>query len=122
MFFNLGDVRHAGFKLLGLKWLPVLTRLQAQELSPYEVGEQLCHGSQEILMSSPALVCALRQMDACAPLQKLLPHDCPGNLSVLLSPTPEVAFRQASLFFFDHEMIPGKFVECCLKHAIRCQA
>ncbi|GLD49175.1 uncharacterized protein AKAME5_000300400 [Lates japonicus] len=101
-----GDVLHARFKLLGVKWLPVLTRLQAQELSPYEVGEQPCHGSQDNLMSSPALVCALRQADAFASLKELLPHNYPGNLSVLMSPTPEVAFRQASLFFFEHEMIP----------------
>ncbi|XP_044187227.1 dynein axonemal assembly factor 8 [Thunnus albacares] len=101
-----GDVRYSPFELLGLKWLPVLTRLQAQGLSPYEVGEQLYHGSLDRLMSSPALLCALRRPDAFASLQKLLPHDYPGDLSVLMSPTPEVAFRQASLFFFDHEMIP----------------
>ncbi|CAK6971210.1 dynein axonemal assembly factor 8 [Scomber scombrus] len=98
--------RPQAFELLGLKWLPVLTRLQAQELSPYEVGEQLYHGSLHSLMSSSALVCALRRVDAFASLQKLLQHDCHGDLSVLMSPTPEVAFRQASLFFFDHEMIP----------------
>ncbi|XP_071326366.1 dynein axonemal assembly factor 8 isoform X2 [Trachinotus anak] len=101
-----GDAQHARFNLLGLKWLPVLTRLQVQELSPYEVGEQLYRCSQDSLMSSPALVCALRRVDAFASLRKLLPHNYPGNLSVLMSPTPEVAFRQASLFFFDHELIP----------------
>lgn len=112
-------MRHAGFVLLGLKCLPALTRLQAQELSPYEVGEQLYHDSLDNLMSSPALVCALRRVDAFVSLRKLLPHDYPGNHGVLMSPTPEVAFRQASLFFFEQEMIPGKFVECCIKHAIR---
>ncbi|KAM8725048.1 dynein axonemal assembly factor 8 isoform 1-T1 [Acanthopagrus schlegelii] len=101
-----GAEQHAGFELLGLKCLPALTRLQAQELSPYEVGEQLCHNSVDSLMSSPVLVCALRRVDAFASLRKLLPHDYPGNLSVLMSPTPEVAFRQASLFFYEHEMIP----------------
>lgn len=94
-----GDVKHPVFKLLGLKWLPVLTQLQAQELSPYEVGEQLFHSSLANLMSSPALLCALRQRDAFASLKKFLPYDYPGNLSVLISSTPEVAFRQASLFF-----------------------
>lgn len=102
-----GDIFHAGFELLGLKCLPALTRLQAQELSPYEVGEQLYPDSLDSLTSSPALVCALRQVDAFASLRKLLPHDYRGNLCVLMSPTPEVAFRQASLFFFEHEMIPG---------------
>uniref|UniRef100_A0AAQ5ZHE4 Dynein axonemal assembly factor 8 n=1 Tax=Amphiprion ocellaris TaxID=80972 RepID=A0AAQ5ZHE4_AMPOC len=102
-----GDDQHAGFELLGLKWLPVLTRLQAQELSPYEVGEALCYDSVDTLMSYPALVCALRRCDAFASLRKLLPHNCSNNLSVLMSPTPEAALRQASLFFFKHEMIPG---------------
>ncbi|KAM7371849.1 hypothetical protein PAMP_009058 [Pampus punctatissimus] len=103
-----GDMRYSAFELLGLKWLPVLTRLQAQELSPYEVGEQLYHSSLDSLMSYPVLVCALRRLDAFASLRKLLPHDYPGDLSILMSPTPEVAFRQASLFFFDHEMIPDR--------------
>ncbi|XP_040918192.1 dynein axonemal-associated protein 1 [Toxotes jaculatrix] len=109
------DIQHAPFKLLGLKWLPTLTRLQAQELSPYEVGEPLCHGSQDSLMTSPALVCALGRMNAFASLEKLLPHDYPGNLSVLMSPTPEVAFRQVSLFFFEHEIIPDHSVCPSLK-------
>nr|XP_046271976.1 dynein axonemal assembly factor 8 isoform X2 [Scatophagus argus] len=101
-----GDIQHAKFKLLGLKFLPALTRLQAQELSPYEVGEQLCHDSLDSLLSSPALVCALKRVGAFASLRKFLPGNYPSNLSVLMSPTPEVAFRQASLFFFEHEMIP----------------
>ncbi|KAM9346620.1 dynein axonemal assembly factor 8 [Symphorus nematophorus] len=101
-----GDARHAGFELLGLKYLPALTQFQAQELSPYEVGEQFYHSSLDSLMSSPALMCALRQVNAFASLRKLLPHDYPADLSALMSPTPEVACRQASLFFFEHEMIP----------------
>ncbi|XP_029292825.1 uncharacterized protein LOC115011746 [Cottoperca gobio] len=110
-----GDVRHAGFELLGLKWLPALTRLQAQELSPYEVGEHLCHDSLESLMFSPALVCALRRADALASLRNLLAHDYPGSLGILMSPTPEVAFRQASLFFFEHEMIADRSAHSLLK-------
>ncbi|XP_068584129.1 dynein axonemal assembly factor 8 isoform X2 [Cebidichthys violaceus] len=104
-----------GFELLGLKWLPALTRLQAQELSPYEVGQQLCQDSLNYLMPSPALVCALKRLDAFPSLRKLLPLDYPGNLSVLMSPTPEVAFRQASLFFFEHEMIPDHSVRPVVK-------
>lgn len=103
-----GDERQAGLRLLSLKWLPALTRLQARELSPYEVGEQLCYTSVETLSSSPALVCALRGFDAVSSLRKLLLHDSPQSPSVLVSPTPEVALRQTSLFFFEHEMIAGK--------------
>ncbi|KAK5855870.1 hypothetical protein PBY51_007508 [Eleginops maclovinus] len=116
-----GGVQHKGFQLLGLKWLPALTRLQAQELSPYEVGEQLYPDSLDTLMSSPALVCALRRVDAFASLRHLLPHDYPGNLSAVMSPTQEVAFRQSSLFFFQHEMVDDPqmlFTVCLLKPAV----
>ncbi|XP_068434963.1 dynein axonemal assembly factor 8 [Clinocottus analis] len=105
-----GDEQHTGFKLLGLKWLPALTRLQAQELNPYEVGQRLCRDSVDRLMAAPALVCALKRADAFALLRKLLPQDYPANLSVLMSPTPEVAFRQTSLFFFEQEIIPAHSV------------
>lgn len=111
-------IQHTGLELLGLKHLPALTQLQAQELSPYEVGEQRYRHSLDILMSSPALVCALKQQDAFASLGKLLAHNDPGNLCVLMSPTPEMAFRQASLFFFQQDMIPGRLVVCCTKHKI----
>ncbi|KAK2833238.1 hypothetical protein Q5P01_017127 [Channa striata] len=94
-----GSAERTGFKVLGLKWLPVLTQLQAQELSPYEVGEQHFHNSLDSLMSRPALVCALRGKAIFASLRKLMPHNYPGNLSILMSPTPQVAFRQASVFF-----------------------
>jgi len=97
--------------LLALKWLPALTRLQAQELSPYEVGEKLYNDSLDSLMGPPALLCALRRVDAFASLRNLLPHDYPGNLSILMSPTQEVAFRQTSLFFCQNEMIAGRFVQ-----------
>uniref|UniRef100_A0AAQ4QKN6 Dynein axonemal assembly factor 8 n=1 Tax=Gasterosteus aculeatus aculeatus TaxID=481459 RepID=A0AAQ4QKN6_GASAC len=76
-----------GFQLLGLKWLPALTLLQARELNPYEVGQQLFQDSVGHLMPRPALVCALKRADALASLRKLLPQDYPGDLSVLMSPT-----------------------------------
>ncbi|XP_060883220.1 dynein axonemal assembly factor 8 [Labrus mixtus] len=100
--------RPKGFKLLSLKFLPVLTQHQAKELTPYEVGERLCVDSVNFLMSSPVLVCALSRVEAFSSLKKRLPHDYPGNLSVLMSATPEVASRQASVFFLEHEMTPDQ--------------
>ncbi|XP_076027041.1 dynein axonemal assembly factor 8 isoform X2 [Genypterus blacodes] len=89
----------AGFELLSLKWLPALTQVQAQELSPYEVGEPLWRGSLHTLMSHPVLACQLRKVDAFASVRQLRPQHDPGDLSVLVSPTPEAAFRQASVLF-----------------------
>lgn len=94
------------FQLLGLKFLPTLTRPQARELTPYEVGERLRNKSVSNLMSSQALVCALSQVEAVASLRKLLPQNYPAN--ILVSATPEVAFRQASVFFLEHEMTPSR--------------
>ncbi|XP_034567459.1 uncharacterized protein LOC117832438 [Notolabrus celidotus] len=109
------------FQLLGLKFLPALTRPQAQELTPYEVGEQLYNDSVNKLTSSPALVCALSRVEAFASLRTLLPHDYPANIRVLASATPEVAFRQASVFFLEHEMTPAPQIQltvCLFKPTI----
>ncbi|XP_041856311.1 dynein axonemal-associated protein 1 isoform X3 [Melanotaenia boesemani] len=101
-----GHEQRAKFELLGLKWLPLLTQLQAQELSPFEVGERFFYGSVDKLMSSSALVCVLRGKDAFSSMRNLLQLNGHNNLTVLMSPTPEVALRQVSLFFFEHELIP----------------
>ncbi|XP_029583645.1 uncharacterized protein LOC115171200 [Salmo trutta] len=106
-----GDVEEDGFQLLAMKWLPTLSRQQVRE----EVCDRLWQSSLVGLASSPALVCALRRVDAFATLRQFLPRDYPGNLNILLSPTPELAFRQASLFFSLGDMIPDHSVRPLLK-------
>ncbi|KAG7316913.1 hypothetical protein KOW79_019211 [Hemibagrus wyckioides] len=101
-----GGVGEDRFELLALKWLPTLSWQQAQELSPFEVSERQWHSSVVSLLSSPALVCAIRRPQAFSNMQRLLPQDCPGDLSMLMSTTPETAFRQAALFFTEAQMIP----------------
>ncbi|XP_030814278.1 uncharacterized protein C16orf71 homolog [Camarhynchus parvulus] len=54
----------AGLELLGLKWLPHLTRCQAREVTPFEAGDTHWQSSLGTLTSSPVLVCALRGIDA----------------------------------------------------------
>ncbi|KAL1278533.1 hypothetical protein QQF64_025206, partial [Cirrhinus molitorella] len=95
-----------GFELLALKWEPKLSQRQAQELSPFEIGEKEWHSSVQSLTSTPALVLALRQVRAFITLRRLLPQNYPGNLHVLMSPTPETAFRQTCLFFSEAELVP----------------
>ncbi|KAK7940514.1 hypothetical protein WMY93_003840 [Mugilogobius chulae] len=95
-----------GFELLGLKWLPGLSRLQALEVSPYEVGERFSHSALVTLMSAPALVFVLKRSNALSVLRTLLQiPDSRVNLSILMSPTPQVAGRQCALCFFKHELI-----------------
>nr|XP_055045650.1 dynein axonemal assembly factor 8 isoform X3 [Misgurnus anguillicaudatus] len=95
-----------GFELLALKWLPSLSQQQAQELSPFEIGVREWQSSVLRLMSTPALVIALRRIRAFITLRRLLPPNYPGDLSILMSPTPETAFRQICLFFSETELVP----------------
>ncbi|XP_041086905.1 dynein axonemal-associated protein 1 isoform X2 [Polyodon spathula] len=94
-----------GFELLGLKWLPRLSRAHAREVTPFEVGDKLWQDSVARLASGPALVCAVRRVNGFAVLHRLL-QDSSSNLDRVVSPTPELAFRQAALFFTDRELIP----------------
>ncbi|XP_039205834.1 uncharacterized protein C16orf71 homolog isoform X2 [Crotalus tigris] len=99
----------SAFELLGLKWLPHLTRIQAKELSPFEVGDKSWQESVKLLTSRPALVCALRRTGAFVGLSEILKSTSNkpsgSNLQRLMSLTPEMAFRQAVLFFTEQELI-----------------
>ncbi|XP_043089942.1 dynein axonemal assembly factor 8 isoform X2 [Puntigrus tetrazona] len=95
-----------GFELLALKWEIKLTQQQAQELSPFEIGEKEWQKSVQSLTSTPALVMALRRVRAFITLRRLLPQNYLGNLHILMSSTPETAFRQTCLFFSEAELVP----------------
>lgn len=104
------------FELLALKWLPHLTRIQAKEVSPFEVGDKAWQASIATLMSGPALVCALRGICAFAALAEVLETLAPGDskpganscsLQAVMSLTPEMAFRQAVLFFTKADFVDG---------------
>ncbi|XP_074988968.1 dynein axonemal assembly factor 8 isoform X2 [Caretta caretta] len=103
-----------GFELLSLKWLHRLTRSQAKEVTPFEVGDTSWQRSINMLMSSPALICALRRVSAFGVLAEtlkkltLLGDKTSTNTSDLqrvMALTPEMAFRQAVLFFTEKEFI-----------------
>ncbi|OCT64336.1 dynein axonemal-associated protein 1 [Xenopus laevis] len=105
---NTGSV-HDGFELLGLKWLPSLSRLQAKEITPYEVGDRPWQRSIEHLISNPALLCALRRSNAFAVLQHTIKQLAPTlgmeHPQLIASATPEIAFRQAALIFSDRDLV-----------------
>ncbi|KAM6379269.1 dynein axonemal assembly factor 8 [Pluvialis apricaria] len=105
---------NSGFELLGLKWLPHLTRHQAREITPFEVGDTFWQRSLDILMSNPVLVCALRRIDAFKVLADELKRltQCREKLSksgsllqTVMALTPEVTFRQAVLFFTETDFV-----------------
>ncbi|KAM6077550.1 dynein axonemal assembly factor 8 isoform 2-T2 [Theristicus caerulescens] len=104
----------SGFELLGLKWLPHLTRRQAREITPFEVGDTFWQRSLDTLTSNPVLVCALRRINAFKVLADALKRltQCREKLSksgnllqTVMALTPEVTFRQAILFFTEMDFV-----------------
>ncbi|KAL2298753.1 hypothetical protein Nmel_014349 [Mimus melanotis] len=102
------------FELLGLKWLPHLTRCQAREMTPFEAGDTAWQRSLDTLTSSPVLVCALRAIDAFPALAAALQAWAQGRARLstgdslpqaLMALTPEVTFRQAILFFTEEDLV-----------------
>lgn len=74
-------------------------------------------------MSNPVLVCALRRIDAFKVLADALKRltQCREKLSksgslleTVMALTPEVAFRQAILFFTEMDFVTGKTCFYCL--------
>ncbi|XP_040430157.1 uncharacterized protein C16orf71 homolog isoform X5 [Cygnus olor] len=104
----------SGFELLGLKWLPYLTRCQAREITPFEVGDTSWQRSLDRLMSNPVLVCALRRINAfkvlADALKRLTQHreelsKSGSALQRVMALTPEMTFRQAILFFTEKDFV-----------------
>ena len=109
-----GSNPSCGFELLGLKLLTSLSMQHAKEFTPCKIGDTMWKKSLKILTSSPALVLALRGVNAFVRLRRFL--DSYSDLSkqklandsvpldVLMSCTPELACRQLSVIFFDREL------------------
>ncbi|XP_063790850.1 dynein axonemal assembly factor 8-like isoform X3 [Pseudophryne corroboree] len=117
------------FEVLGVKWLPCLSRLQAKEITPYEVGDRPWQASVDQLTSTPALVCALRQVHAFTTLanaiRELVPTTGKLQAQLIMSATPEIAFRQAALIFTDWDLVSDPQSRSVLKYiappGIHCQ-
>ncbi|XP_064246624.1 dynein axonemal assembly factor 8 isoform X2 [Passer domesticus] len=102
----------SGLELLGLKWLPHLTRCQAREMTPFEAGDTLWQRSLDTLTCSPVLLCVLRGIDAFRALGAALQAWTRDRLSTgdslpqaLMALTPEVTFRQTILFFTEADLV-----------------
>lgn len=111
------DKIYCGFELLGIKFVSSMTMHQAKEFTPYEIGDKLWQSSLKPLTSGPALICALRGVNAferlrhfihsyygCSPKKRPLQNKdgmCPD---MFMSSTPEIAYRQLTAIFFEHEL------------------
>lgn len=103
--------------------MPHLTRRQAKEITPFEVGDASWQRSLDTLMSNPVLVCALRRINAFQVLEDALKRLTPcrelsesdSALQRVMALTPEVTFRQAILFFTEKDLVAGKPCFYCLQ-------
>ncbi|CAH1795909.1 unnamed protein product [Owenia fusiformis] len=97
-----------GFELLAIKWLPGLSSTQAKELTPYEVGNKQWKPSIHQLTSEPAVILAVRGINAFQRLENYIlskPGGLKGqSLDKLMSVTPELAYRQITMFFQSWEL------------------
>ena len=102
------------FELLGLKLLTSLSMRQAKEFTPCKIGDGLWKKSLYTLTAGPALVLALRGVNAFTRLQRFVDSHLDLSKSkratdsisfdMLMSCTPELACRQLSVVFFDREL------------------
>ncbi|KAK3592482.1 hypothetical protein CHS0354_014980 [Potamilus streckersoni] len=100
-----------GMELLGMKWVPSLNPTQAKEVTQYEVGDRLWKENLHTLITEPALVLALRGVDAFAKLSSVV-QSCPttgkvessGHQDMLMSRTAEEAYTYIRLFFTEREL------------------
>ncbi|XP_050173782.1 dynein axonemal assembly factor 8 [Myiozetetes cayanensis] len=104
----------SGLELLGLKWLPHLTRRQAREITPFEAGDTHWQRSLDMLMSNPVLVCVFWGIDAFDALAGVVQGftQCREKLTTggslpqaVMALTPEVTFRQVVLFFTEADFV-----------------
>ncbi|XP_030067786.1 thioredoxin domain-containing protein 3 homolog isoform X1 [Microcaecilia unicolor] len=113
------------FELLGLKWLPRLSQSQSKEITPFEVADIPWQRSIDQLASTPALICALRGINAFVCLAERLKvltsvvgklSSSHGKLHSVMSLTPEMAIRQAALFFTDKDFVADPVNRPTLKY------
>lgn len=117
MMFEDDEQDYCGFELLGIKLVTSMTLHQAKEFTPYEIGDKLWQSSLKPLTSGPALIVALRGINAferlrqfihsfygCSP-RKRPQHSKDGTCpDMFMSCTPEIAYRQLTSIFFEHEL------------------
>ncbi|CAK8695003.1 unnamed protein product [Clavelina lepadiformis] len=123
------DAEHTeyhGFELLGLKFIPALSSQLAKELTPFEVGTRKWSESISVIKDSPALICALRRVNAYNVLHSVL--DFPSNskkdkyevslkvMGRLMSCTPEITYRQMKAFFTEKELFSDNRSRPMLKY------
>ncbi|XP_032225718.2 dynein axonemal assembly factor 8 [Nematostella vectensis] len=108
---------YCGLELLGIKLITSMSLHQAKEFSPYEIGDKLWQSSLKPLTSGPALICALRGINAfsrlrafihsyvgCSPKKKPIRSSEESCPDLFMSPTPEIAYRQLTAIFYEQEL------------------
>ncbi|KAK7479411.1 hypothetical protein BaRGS_00029328 [Batillaria attramentaria] len=127
--FSTDPLRFTDFELLGLKWLPHMTPLQAREVTPYEIGDKDWKMSVQFLSSAPAVVFAFRGINVFKKLEPFVslrdqtsntssasPHCKAPHPTRLMSRNTEEAYTLIRLFFSSSELFPDPDARALLKY------
>ena len=103
-----------GFELLGLKFLPQLSRFHAKQLCPFLPEDPLYQPSVQSLSDAPVILLVFRGISSNRRLKNLLPQSSKSllhtsttsepKLQVIISPSFREAFSLTSMFFTDREL------------------
>ncbi|EDV29256.1 uncharacterized protein TRIADDRAFT_51377 [Trichoplax adhaerens] len=93
-------------EIIGLKYIPQLPAVIASELSQFEVGHIGYKESIQAMIGRPAVSILIRAIDAFQLLSKNVAQIQASTFtfSILISQSPEIAYRQASLIFRNREL------------------
>lgn len=107
-------VQLGGFELLGLKFLPQLSRFHAKQLCPFSPEDPLYQLSVQSLSETPVLMFVFRGISSNRRLRNILPQistsifhtstSSEPKLQVIMSPSFREAFSLTSMFFTDKEL------------------
>nr|KAG5693907.1 hypothetical protein BaRGS_014348 [Batillaria attramentaria] len=127
--FSTDPLRFTDFELLGLKWLPHMTPLQAREVTPYEIGDKDWKMCVQFLSSAPAVVFAFRGINVFKKLEPFVslrdqtsntssasPHCKAPHPTRLMSRNTEEAYTLIRLFFSSSELFPDPDARALLKY------
>ena len=101
-----------GLELLGMKFIPQLSRYRAKQLCPLSAGDLLYQQALQVLSDTPAMLLLLRGINTNERLHKLLPQrskpplhsTLESKLQVIISSDMSEAFHLTETFFTDKEL------------------
>ena len=107
--YSLYNEEQGGTELLGIKLLPEILPYQAKELTSFEVGDEEWEQSIDDLCKGKIVLCALRKRNGFSSINQTLSELSIHSSNIIMSQSPEMAFRQISMFFREKELFQDPF-------------